>query len=164
MSKQVVSVSESTSAGAALGIAERQGVHYLLVVDDEYQLSGVTCACELARASIGDEVGSFASSPVTYISPNDTLERAARVMRGRGVGCLPVVREPGEIVGVLTRHDLRQQGISRDEDERHCAACGATHDLVGYEHPVVFCRACLECTPEPGSFVREWYCTLGDGD
>jgi Mg/Co/Ni transporter MgtE len=164
MSKEVVFVRESTNAGAALAVAERENVHYLLVVDDAHQLAGVTCACALARAPVSDNVGSFAKSPVTCVLAGDTLERAAQVMQSWGVGCLPVVRAPGEVVGVITRHDLRRQGTLGDEEARRCAACGATHDLVEGEHQVPFCRSCLACTPEPGSVAREWYFTLGGGD
>ena len=39
------------------------------------------------------------------IDPQATLRRAAGVMRGRAVGCLPVV-EDGKLVGIVTTSDF----------------------------------------------------------
>jgi hypothetical protein len=101
---------------------------------------------------------------VTYVVPDDSLEQAAKIMCDCAVGCLPVVREPGQVVGVITRHDLRELGILGDAECPCCASCGTTHDLVKNAPNVLFCRSCLEATPEPGTIARRWYCTLGGGD
>ncbi|MFW5972532.1 MAG: CBS and ACT domain-containing protein [Bacteroidota bacterium] len=46
----------------------------------------------------------MASHPVTA-APLDPVEEAARLMRGRKIGCLPVV-ENGQLVGIVTGMDL----------------------------------------------------------
>jgi CBS domain-containing protein len=164
MSKRLVFVPERMSAGSALAAAREKNVHYLLVVDPDNDLSGITCLCKIARMPVSDAVGSTASSPVTYVTPDDSLEQAAQVMHECSVGCLPVVEEPGRVIGVITRHDLRALAVLSADDTRRCAACGASHDLVGVGLNVPFCSSCLESTPPPGTVERSLYCTLGGGD
>ena len=163
MSKQLVFVPESMSAAAAFDIARQHNVHYLLVVDADNDLSGITCLCKISRTRVSDSVGSSASSPVTYVIPEDSLEQAAKIMHDCAIGCLPVVREPGQVVGVITRHDLLELGVLGDEDSQRCAACGATHGLVK-SGLISFCETCLESTPRLGTVERVLYCTLGGGD
>jgi CBS domain-containing protein len=165
MSENLVFVPDTADAAAALAVAHRRGVHYLLVVDGDNDLKAVTCLCQIARASASDVVGSFARSPVTFVEPDTTLEQAARIMADCSVGCLPVIREPGRVVGVITRHDLREHIVlSKEDSEARCAACGTTHDIRESIPGAPFCRSCLESTPEPGTIARRWYCTLGGGD
>ncbi len=45
------------------------------------------------------------SSPVATVEKNDTLRKAANVMRGRTIGCLPVM-ERGKLVGIITISDV----------------------------------------------------------
>jgi CBS domain-containing protein len=49
------------------------------------------------------------------IDPQETVRRAANVMRGRTIGCLPVIRG-GRLVGIVTVSDLLEllgRGIDR---------------------------------------------------
>jgi acetoin utilization protein AcuB len=55
------------------------------------------------------------SRPALTSSPDTTLRQAANVLRGRTIGCLPVV-EDGRIVGIVTATDLLEligAGIER---------------------------------------------------
>ncbi len=162
MTQQPVYISGKARAHEALTYANGQGVHYLLVVDGEEDLIGITCLCDVARAPVNDAVSTFAHTPVTYVMEGESAQEAARIMHDCAIGCLPVLRNPGEVVGVLTRHDLRDAGVLRELV--HCASCGASHGLVDAGGGVPFCRACLESTPPPGTVGRRWYCTLGAGD
>jgi acetoin utilization protein AcuB len=40
------------------------------------------------------------------VYPDDTIERAARIMHDNKIGCLPVVDQAGKVVGVLTQEDV----------------------------------------------------------
>lgn len=168
MTESPVFVHGATPAHEAAVRAGEHGVHYLLVVDAEGDLRGITCLCDVGSADLKDPVGTFAHAPVTYVTSGQPAELAAQIMRDCGVGCLPVVREPGAVVGVLTRSDLRRAGVlGRESRNMVCAGCGSSHGLSAGEKRadgVVFCKACLESTPEPGTIARRWYCTLGDGD
>lgn len=52
--------------------------------------------------------------------PRDTAARAARIMRDRNVGCLPVIDEDGVLLGIVTDRDLavRVLGEARDPEVR----------------------------------------------
>lgn len=54
---------------------------------------------------------------VACVSPDDSLAEARRVLRAEGVSGVPVVRDDGTVVGVLSRKDLRPLWKRRDHRE-----------------------------------------------
>lgn len=50
-------------------------------------------------------VGDVMSSPAITVEPEMTIRQAANLLRGRTIGCLPVM-EHGRLVGILTTTDL----------------------------------------------------------
>ena len=46
------------------------------------------------------------SSPLTVITPEVTVEEAARIMKKVKIRRLPVINEKGELVGIITEKDL----------------------------------------------------------
>lgn len=164
MTHRPVWIEDRAEAYVAGDLAQKEGVHYLLVVDGENDLSGMTCRCDLARAKVSERVGTIAHSPVTYIMKGERAERAAEMMRRCGVGCLPVLSHPGRVEGIITRHDLGEAGLWDWEwGVSLCASCGSRHNLAREPEGVTFCRDCLESTPAPGTLKRRWYCTIGYG-
>ena len=162
-----VSVPPAALAHEAAVEANRHGVHYLLVVDSAGDLRGITCMCDVSRAKTSERVGMFAHGWVTYILEHETAERAQEIMRSCKVGCLPVLRPPGTVLGVVTRSDLRRAGLTEEQWPKTCASCGSVHGLSpsgSTPDAVMFCKRCLESTPPLGSIGRRWYCTLGSGD
>ncbi|HEY6728027.1 MAG TPA: CBS domain-containing protein [Polyangiaceae bacterium] len=141
MSHEPVCIDAKARAHEALVLASRQGVHYLLVVGEDNDLDGITCLCDVERARVNESVRSFAHSPVTYVMAGESAARAALIMQQCAVGCLPVLREPGHVIGVLTRHDLRAVGAM--DPANPCACCGANHDLVENDRGLALCRRCL---------------------
>lgn len=152
MTRPPVYIDANARAREARALADAKSVHYLLVVDAEEDLTGIICLHDVDRAGVDDPVGSFARRSITYVSAGEDATQAARIMQDCGVGCLPVIRAPGEVVGVVTRHDLMQRGLL--DNVPRCAACGTTHDLFDPPSPgpakvARFCRACIESTPNP---------------
>ena len=47
------------------------------------------------------------AQPVTVAHEGDTLEKAARLMVDRQIGCLPIVDGEGTLVGILTESDFQ---------------------------------------------------------
>lgn len=140
MTHDPVCIAAKAQAHEALVLANRERVHYLLVVDEDNDLDGITCLCDVERARVNEVVRSFAHSPVTYVMAGESAEHAALIMQQCAVGCLPVLRDPGHLVGVLTRHDLRAVGALHANP---CACCGSNHDLVENERGLALCRRCL---------------------
>jgi CBS domain-containing protein len=162
MTEPPVYIEGNARSHEAKSLADARNIHYLLVVDADEDLIGITCLCDVARAGVDDPVGSFAHKSITYVSAGEDAAKAAEIMQDCAVGCLPVIRAPGNVIGVVTRHDLIQRGLL--DSVPRCAACGTTHDLPEQAEGARFCRACIEATPKPGTIARRWYCTLGDGD
>ena len=141
MTHDPVCIAAKARAHEALVLANRQRVHYLLVVDDDNDLDGITCVCDVDRARVNETVRSFAHSPVTYVMAGESATRAALIMKQCAVGCLPVLQDPGQVIGVLTRHDLRAAGAM--DPVKPCASCGSNHDLVEDDRGLSVCRRCL---------------------
>jgi acetoin utilization protein AcuB len=54
---------------------------------------------------VGKTVEDVMSAPVATIDSHQTIRRAANVMEGRTIGCLPVT-DNGKLVGIITTSDL----------------------------------------------------------
>ena len=60
------------------------------------------------------------------IDHEETLKRAANVMRGRTIGCLPVT-DRGKLVGILTTSDLLNLVGQGGDRPRHEARATLSH-------------------------------------
>jgi predicted transcriptional regulator len=164
MSRDAVVVRSADHAGFARGLAAEHGVHHLLVVDG-HELVGITCLCDLDWAFEDDSVARRMRTSLGSARPRDSIAHAASAMIESGLACLPVLGDSGELVGVLTRSDLRRRGVLPGErGVDSCAACGAEHCSLAANCPdaPVFCLDCLDQVRGKG--VRELYFTLGGGD
>ena len=85
----------------------------------------------------GTTAGELMTSPPVTVHPDDTLERAARLMYTRKVKRLPVVDENGHLVGIIGRADLLIMFDRSDEDiRREILDQVIRHDL--HTDPAVF--------------------------
>ena len=104
MSKNVVSVPKEMKVAAARERLRNDEIDHLVVVDAE-RVVGVVAGRDLLRASDDQPLSAVMSRPVATITSEATLRRAAGIMRGRAVGCLPVL-DDGHLVGIVTTSDL----------------------------------------------------------
>ena len=104
MSKHAVSISPETKIAAARAQLEENEIEHLVVIDEK-RVVGVLAAKDILRGGDDRPVSEVMSHPVVTIEPQATLRRAAGIMRGRAVGCLPVVDE-GRLAGIVTTSDL----------------------------------------------------------
>lgn len=97
-------------------------VRHLPVLDDDGQaLVGIVTQRDLFRDALAQALGygrhaqrkildtlavkDVMATDVVTIKPDDSLVEAARLLRERKIGCLPVV-ENGRLVGILTEGDF----------------------------------------------------------
>jgi acetoin utilization protein AcuB len=83
------------------------GVHHLLVEKDR-EIVGVVSERDLGGTKLAARAGVVAdvmTENVVTASPEATIRQAANLLRGRSIGCLPVVEE-GRAVGIVTTTDL----------------------------------------------------------
>jgi len=64
--------------------------------------AGISSAAEAA----GFRVGDYMTQPALSVSENADIQEAAHLLLTRGIKRLPVIREDGQVVGVLTRLDV----------------------------------------------------------
>lgn len=109
MTTGVVSIGPDATADAAWSRMDWKGVRHL-VVKEGSRLVGVLSERDLGgrRGSVlrrGRTVRDFMTPQVATAKPTTTLRQAANLMRGRLIGCLPVVEE-GRVVGIVTATDV----------------------------------------------------------
>ena len=104
MSKHVVSVPEATTIAAARERFRTNEIDHLVVVEGK-SVVGIVAGKDILRVNEDQPITAVMSREVVTIEPEATLRRAAGVMRGRDVGCLPVV-DDGRLVGIVTTSDL----------------------------------------------------------
>ncbi|HXU72304.1 MAG TPA: CBS domain-containing protein [Polyangia bacterium] len=107
-----MAVAPSRRCAEADRVAAREGVHRLLVVEQD-RLVGIVCRCDLQRA-LSEPVDTVMQREIAIIDSAATLGEAAAMMRELGVGCLPVARDR-RLVGIITRGDLVRSGLSAEK-------------------------------------------------
>ena len=104
MSAHVISIAPENTVAAAREALRTGEIRHLVVMEGK-RIVGVVTVNDLARAADDQPVSAVMSRHVVTIDSNATIRRAAGVLRGRGIGCLPVVDE-GKLVGIVTTSDL----------------------------------------------------------
>jgi acetoin utilization protein AcuB len=113
MSTPVETITTRTPAAEARALMKRQAIHHLVVMDGRKPI-GVVSARDLAADRLGS-VRDIMSAPVATARPRATVREAANLLRGRTVGCLPIV-DGGKVVGIVTISDLLEligRGVER---------------------------------------------------
>jgi len=120
MQTKIVTIGEGESLSTAEDIMRLGGVRHMPVVHAG-KLVGVLSERDLLRISLSGltsdakaerraflqalQVGRAMSAPPIIIEPHAPIERAARRLAERKIGCLPVV-DGEELVGLLTATDV----------------------------------------------------------
>ena len=143
MTTSVVSVTKNASFRTMAAALREHRVSAFPVLNDDGKVIGVVSEADmLAKAALDSEpqgmpgmiagilrrrehekargttAGELMTSPPVTVHPDDTLERAARLMYTRKVKRLPVVDENGHLVGIIGRADLLIMFDRSDEDIR----------------------------------------------
>jgi len=121
MTRRTITIGMDDHVRTVRDLFEEHAFHHLLVVE-KGKLVGVISDRDLLR-NVSPFLGKFSErsedmatlnrrvhqimtrKPVT-ISPQMNVQDAARLMLERRVSCLPVVREDGHVVGIVTWRDL----------------------------------------------------------
>jgi acetoin utilization protein AcuB len=103
MSSPVHTVTPVTLAVDAVTLLRQFGIRHLPVMDGE-RVVGVVTDRDLRGVAAATPVEAVMSRPVTVVTPRAGIDRAARLLFDRRIGCLPVV-EDGRLVGILTQTD-----------------------------------------------------------
>lgn len=111
MSTNIKTVAPTSTVGEARSTMRAQRIHHLLVRDGR-RFVGVVSDRDLGgrvggRNGAGAErpVGEVMTSNIATAAPDTTIRQAANLLRGRSIGCLPVL-EGDKPVGIVTITDL----------------------------------------------------------
>ncbi len=109
----------------------------------------------LARITVGEVMTPIEN--IVAVSPDDTIEKAAMLMRKHRIGGLPVVEDEDQLAGVITESDIfdvliEALGIDRDGtrltlelEDRPGSLAEALDILKGHEANVLSIISCDEC-------------------
>ena len=106
MSSPVVTVPPEMPAESARGFMARRKVRRLPVVEGE-RLVGIVTLSDLQAAR---REGAFVADVMTRnpltVPPDETLERAAKIMIEKKISGIPVVDAEGGVAGIITESDV----------------------------------------------------------
>ncbi len=121
MSIQVFTIRNDKMLVAAREIMNWAHVRHVPVVDPSGTVVGIISHRDLLHAAISSATGvsevertrhlwkvpiePIMRTEVQTIGPDDSVHKAAMLMRRSKIGCLPVVAD-GKMVGIITEHDL----------------------------------------------------------
>jgi acetoin utilization protein AcuB len=114
MSTPVATIVATASVAEARETMKREGIHHL-VIGGGRNLAGVVSSRDLIGARSTGPVGDLVTDAVATATPRTTVREAANLLRGRTIGCLPVV-DGGRVVGIVTISDLLEligKGVER---------------------------------------------------
>jgi CBS domain-containing protein len=143
MTTRVVWVRKGASFQAMAAALRKRRVSAFPVLDDEGKVIGVVSESDmLTKEALGSEpegmpgmiagllrrreyqkargttAGDLMTSPAVTVTPDDTIERAARLMYTRKVKRLPVVDANDHLLGIVSRADLLSVYDRPDRDIR----------------------------------------------
>lgn len=127
MTRHVETIDRQENAQVAFDFMKLKGIRHLVVRSDS-ELVGVLSQQDLGVPDQYDfrdkhRVAELMSTHVVTANPNMSVKQAANLMRGRTIGCLPVVQEgnPSRLVGIVTVSDLLDllgRGVDRPAQGR----------------------------------------------
>ncbi|HAA05675.1 MAG TPA: hypothetical protein DCE18_20240, partial [Syntrophobacteraceae bacterium] len=121
MSKDVITVDVDDSMQHAINLMKENSIR-LLPVLKKGKLAGVVTDRDLKRASPSDattldvhellyliskiKVKDVMNKKPVTVPENFTVEEAAEILLNKKISGMPVVNDKGQVVGVITQHDL----------------------------------------------------------
>jgi acetoin utilization protein AcuB len=118
MSRDVETVTTEDTVETAYQKMRLRTIRHLVVLDGK-KVVGVLSQRDIngmdERKREGQRVGDILEASAVTAGPETTLREAANLMRGRTIGCLPIV-EHHKLVGIITTTDILDllgQGIER---------------------------------------------------
>lgn len=114
MSVNLITVNENDLLDMVPNIMDWRGIRHILVENDKNELVGLLTSGNLIRyysTRLTDETQEalvkdvMIKNPVT-VTPDTLTKDAISLMRKNKIGCLPVVRQKKELIGIVTEHDF----------------------------------------------------------
>jgi acetoin utilization protein AcuB len=105
MSTPVKTIDSGASAAESREVMQRAHIQHLVVLRGR-QIAGVLCNHDLRGAQPGSTAEDLMSSPPVTSTGTAEVRDAARLLRRRDIGCLPVMDGRHHLAGIVTTSDL----------------------------------------------------------
>lgn len=112
MRKTVVTASKDSTVTEAASLMKKYNVGSVIALDNGKAV-GILTERDIVRKVVAVsknpaevKIGEVMSRPLRVITPQVSLEDAAKTMKKFGVRRLPVINESGELVGIITENDI----------------------------------------------------------
>lgn len=110
MTRVVDTIGASRPASEAWSRMQSSRIHHLVVMERGV-VEGIISARDLGGRSgaalrDGKRVADLMTPDILAGDPRMTVRRAANLLRGRSIGCLPVLNDRRRLVGIVTLTDL----------------------------------------------------------
>jgi acetoin utilization protein AcuB len=118
MSSPVVSLHVDNTTKEAWALMEKSGLRHIPIIDLKLRPVGMISDRDLFTSSShfkfqdkqpdweSIRIGTYMKNRILTALPSTEIRQIARVMLTEHVGAMPVVTEPGELVGIITRTDI----------------------------------------------------------
>ena len=141
MTEGVQTVSADLAADAAWDMMRRKRIHHLVAMRGQ-EIAGVLSDRDVggpsgAAVRVGRIVADLMTPHVVTAAPTDTIRSIANLMRGRTIGCVPIV-DRGRLVGIVTLADLLQvigRGVDRPAKPARRSATHRVPHRKQHAHP-----------------------------
>ncbi|GAB61701.1 MAG: CBS domain-containing protein [Candidatus Jettenia sp.] len=132
MKTQLVTLNADAKLGFANDIMYLGRIRHLPVMKGE-DIVGILSQRDLYRASLTSiltnwrenkefldsvKVSEVMTKNVITVSPDTTVEEAAKIMIDKKVGCLPVVKDRNKLIGLITETDVLQYFIDEYQNKK----------------------------------------------
>jgi len=126
MTRDVVTLLEEDNLEQVASSLQRYRFHHLPVIDGR-RVVGMLSQRDMLRATVAGRDHSMAAlakearfleqtfvrdvmrTAVVTVMPSESIPRAAKLLLTAGIGALPVVDGDGNLVGLVTEHDIVRQ-------------------------------------------------------
>ena len=145
MSSPVETVEETIPVETAWNRMQELGIHHL-VVTREGKAAGILSTRDLSgprgvALRWAGTAGDLMATRIVTATPETTVREAANLLRGRAIGCLPIVRG-ARIVGIVTITDLLEMiGRGREKGPHRKERRTLTRAELFHETPAVHAGA-----------------------
>jgi acetoin utilization protein AcuB len=109
MSRNVETIAPAEPVDAAVERMRRRRIRHLVVMQNG-EVAGIVSDGDIRSLGPGETriVEDVMTTPAVSATSDMTMRKAANLLRGRSIGCLPVL-DDGDLVGIVTTTDLLER-------------------------------------------------------
>jgi acetoin utilization protein AcuB len=129
MSSPVVTLSPDTKLLQAHDLIQQRRFRHIPITTIEGNVAGILSDRDVLRALanpgvspipssvnvVQSSVHHFMSQPVLVAKPETEIRAIARVMFEEHIGAMPIVSDPGQLVGMITRSDILRMLVAHPD-------------------------------------------------